>query len=237
MSFTQFGSHWGLCFNRTPIYNFLMETPKEPTAIHHRIREGLSRVATVMRSDDWSRAKATGLNPTQHAIVELLEGRPAGLGVKDIAFHLGVSQPTATDLIVALERKGYVVKRARPDDKRSVDVCLTEEGRAVLEIGPSENIAELAVEALSQHEQQDLLITLVKMIRLLQQRDAIPIQRMCVSCRFFSPFAHADAAKPHHCNFVDAPFGQRDLRIDCRDHDAASLTSQTAIWGEFQRGR
>lgn len=237
MSFTQFGSHWGLCFNRTPIYNFLMETPKEPTAIHHRIREGLSRVATVMRSDDWSRAKATGLNPTQHAIVELLEGRPAGLGVKDIAFHLGVSQPTATDSIVALERKGYVVKRARPDDKRSVDVCLTEEGRAVLEIGPSENIAELAVEALSQHEQQDLLITLVKMIRLLQQRDAIPIQRMCVSCRFFSPFAHADAAKPHHCNFVDAPFGQRDLRIDCRDHDAASLTSQTAIWGEFQRGR
>jgi DNA-binding MarR family transcriptional regulator len=214
-----------------------VETPKNPTAIHHRIREGLSRVAMVMRSDDWSRARTTGLNPTQHAIVELLEGRPAGLGVKDIAFHLGVSQPTATDSIVALERKGYIAKRPRPDDKRSVDVCLTEEGRAVLEIGPSENMAELAVEALTQHEQEYLLMTLVKMIRLLQQRDAIPIQRMCVSCRFFSPFAHVDAAKPHHCNFVDAPFGQRDFRIDCRDHDTASLSSQTAIWDEFQRGR
>lgn len=75
-----------------------MTTPKNPHAIDTRIREGLSRLATVLRVDDWNRAKAAGLNPTQLAILTLLDGRGArGLGVKEIAAHLGVSQPTATD--------------------------------------------------------------------------------------------------------------------------------------------
>jgi hypothetical protein len=49
-----------------------METPKDPFSISVRIREGLSRLATAMRVDDWDRAKAAGLNPTQLAILTLL---------------------------------------------------------------------------------------------------------------------------------------------------------------------
>lgn len=64
-----------------------------------------------MRSDDWNRAKTSGLNPTQLSILELLEGRKDGLGGKEIAANLGVSQPTATDSIVALERKGFVARK------------------------------------------------------------------------------------------------------------------------------
>ncbi|AWI62485.1 MarR family winged helix-turn-helix transcriptional regulator [Sinorhizobium fredii] len=205
--------------------------------MHHRIREGLSRIAVAMRSDDWNRAKATGLNPTQLSILDLLEGREAGLGVKDIAFHLGVSQPTATDSIAALERKGYVAKRSAGSDRRAVNACLTTEGRSVLDAsGPTDSVAEQAVAALPGYEQENLLLALVKMIRQLQELDAIPIQRMCVSCRYFAPFAHPDAARPHHCNFVDAPFGQRDLRIDCGDHETASPSSRAASWDIFQQG-
>ena len=52
-----------------------METPDNPTLISHRLREAFARVATVMRIDDWERAKRAGINPTQLAILELLEGR------------------------------------------------------------------------------------------------------------------------------------------------------------------
>jgi len=50
-------------------------------------------------------ARCHGLNPTQFAILALLEGRKDGLNVKEITARLGVSQPTATDSIAALEKK------------------------------------------------------------------------------------------------------------------------------------
>ncbi|WP_245515493.1 MarR family winged helix-turn-helix transcriptional regulator [Rhizobium deserti] len=190
-----------------------------------------------MRADDWNRAKTSGLNPAQLAILELLEGRKDGLAVKEVATNLGVSQPTATDSIAALERKGLVAKRSAGTDKRGVNVGITSEGLSMLEAGrSSQSLAERTVDALAEHEQEDLLITLVKMIRHLQETDAIPIQRMCASCRYFAPFAHSDAAQPHHCNFVDAAFGQRDIRIDCREHETADPASRAATWDVFQQG-
>ncbi|MFK0384018.1 MarR family winged helix-turn-helix transcriptional regulator [Agrobacterium sp. NPDC090273] len=214
-----------------------METPTNPTAIQHRIREGLSRIAMVMRADDWNRAKLAGINPTQLSILELLEGRKGGLSVKDIALHLAVSQPTATDSIGALERKGYVEKRQTANDRRGVSVGLTSEGVAALRAGGTvEGDAEQATGVLGGQEQEELLLTLVKMIRSLQEREAIPIQRMCASCRYFAPFVHTDAARPHHCNFVDAAFGQRELRIDCRDHETADPAIRAATWSAFVEG-
>jgi DNA-binding MarR family transcriptional regulator len=217
------------------VYFVLMETPKESTSVNHRIREGLSRVAVAMRSDDWDRAKRLGLNPSQLAILETLEGRVDGMGVKEVAAHLAVSQPTATDSINALERKGLVEKRTG-SDKRAVVVCITGEGRSVLSRSSTGTTAEQAVDALAEHVQEELLLSLVKMIRHLQDTDAIPIQRMCATCRYFEPFKHKDAAKPHHCNFVDASFGQRDIRIDCREHETADPAFRAATWEVFLRG-
>jgi DNA-binding MarR family transcriptional regulator len=213
------------------------ETPKTPTSINHRIREGLSRIATAMRIDDWNRSKATGLKPTQLAILDMLEGRRPGASVKEIAANLGVSQPTVTDSVTVLERKGLIAKHAVEGDRRGVSVIITEEGLSLLESGNEPTgIVEHAVNALALHDQEDLLVTLVKMIRHLQEIDAIPIQRMCATCRYFAPFHHKDAARPHHCNLVDAAFGQQDIRIDCREHETADPSRRAATWREFQNG-
>ncbi|WP_144378348.1 MarR family winged helix-turn-helix transcriptional regulator [Mesorhizobium amorphae] len=215
-----------------------MKTPQDPLSLDFRIGEGLSRLAMAHRVDDWDRAKATGLNPTQLAILGLLERRgETGLGVKEIAAQLGVSQPTASDSINALERKEYVAKHPGMIDKRAVRVVLTTDGLAVIgQAGQENGLATEALAALDADEREDLLLTLIKMIRHLQETGAIPVQRMCVSCRYFAPFAHADAARPHHCKFVDAAFGQRELRIDCRDHVEADPSSRAATWDAFQTG-
>lgn len=214
-----------------------METPANPTLISHRLREAFARVATVMRIDDWERAKQAGINPTQLAILELLEGREGGLGVKEIAAHLGVSQPTATDSINALVRKGAVEKRAVAGDGRAVAIVPTREGKALLATDAASGGATgQAVDALGAAEQEQLLLSLIRMIREFQEAGAIPIQRMCTSCRYFAPFAHPGATRPHHCRFVDAAFGQRELRIDCRDHQTADPASRAATWEAFQAG-
>ena len=212
-----------------------METPKNPLSINYRIREGLARMAMIARLDEWNRAKASGVNPTQLAILTLLEGRGSGMGVKDVAAHLGVSQPTATDSILALEKKGLVVKRADAADKRAVSVALTEDGLAAL-AHEGGDLGEQAVGSLEDREQEELLLALVKMIRHLQEQNAIPVQRMCVTCRFFGPFAHPDEDRPHHCHLVNAAFGQRDLRVDCREHEQADPAIRAATWAAFQTG-
>jgi hypothetical protein len=71
------------------------------------------------------------------------------------------------------------------------------------------------------------------MIRSLQERQAIPAARMCVTCRFFDPYAHPESDRPHHCRFVDAPFGDAELRVDCLDHDPAPHDEQAALWSQF----
>lgn len=213
-----------------------METPKNPTSINHRIREGLARLAVVQRSDDWERAKASGLNPTQLSILDLLEGRPAGLGVQAIARQLVLSQPTVTDSVQALERKGLVDKRAGTD-RRAVTITRNAAGRAALTTGDdAETSMARAVNVLGQEEQEAFLLTLVRVIRKLQEIDAIPVQRMCTTCRYFDPFAHADADRPHHCHYVNASFGQRDIRIDCREHETADPASRAATWDVFTKG-
>ncbi|MBO9123153.1 MULTISPECIES: MarR family winged helix-turn-helix transcriptional regulator [unclassified Rhizobium] len=215
-----------------------METPDDPTPISHRVAEGLARVAMAMRSDEWTRAEATGLKPTQLAILDFLGGRSLPARVKEVAAHLGVSQPTATDSVSALERKGLVRKSDASGDRRAAAIEITDEGRdALAAAGSMADATTTAVGALPAQEQQELLMSLVKVIRHLQEADAIPVQRMCATCRYFSPYQHPDAAKPHHCHFVNAAFGQNEFRIDCRDHEIADPATRAATWDAFQQDR
>ncbi|OCP01928.1 MULTISPECIES: MarR family winged helix-turn-helix transcriptional regulator [unclassified Ensifer] len=202
-----------------------------------RIGDGLSRVATAMRTEAWTAADAIGLNPTQLQILTFLVARGrAGMRVKQIAAYLGVSQPTTTDSINALLRKGLVEKRTDPSDARALSVAATPAGEtAVRQAGQLASATEDAIASLSKLEQQDLLMHLVKIIRNLQTAGAIPEQRMCVNCRYFQPHVHDDPKAPHHCAFVDAAFGPAQLRVDCAEYDGAEPEAQRTAWHVFNR--
>ncbi|WP_313529576.1 hypothetical protein [Shinella sp.] len=77
-------------------------------------------------------------------------------------------------------------------------------------------------------------MTLVKMIRHLQEKNAVPVQRMCVTCRYFDPFVHRGKGRPYHCHFVDASFDRQEFRVDCRDHEQADPAFRAAAWEAFQ---
>lgn len=203
-----------------------------------RISDGLSRVATAMRAEAWTAADSIGLNPTQLQILTLLIARGrTGMRVKQIAAYLGVSQPTATDSINALLRKGLVEKQTDPTDARALSVAATPAGAAAIrQAGQLASASEEAIASLSKLEQQDLLTHLVKIIRRLQLAGAIPEQRMCVNCRYFRPHVYDDPNAPHHCAFVDAAFGTAELRVDCGEYEGADATEREAAWRVFNRG-
>lgn len=201
-----------------------------------RIREGLARLAVILRRDEWERAKKAELNPTQLSILDLIGGRPGGMGVQAIARHLALSQPTVTDSVMALERKG-LVEKLPVADRRAVTIVLSGAGRAALAAADEAgNSMSGAIDSLESSQQEALLLALMGMIRHLQETDAIPVQRMCISCRHFEPLRHANADRPHHCHFVNAAFGPPDIRIDCREHETAEPASRAANWDAFQKG-
>lgn len=208
-----------------------MNRDAAPDPIVTRLREGFERIALVLRAEHWATSGAAGLNPTQAQALSLLAGRPDGLRAKDVAAHLSVSPPTIADTLAALARKGLVVRSADPADARAARIRVTDEGRRIgRALGAAQSQVAAALAGLTPAQQESLLLAQATVIRSLQQAGAIPEQRMCVSCRHFRPNAHPDGPKPHHCAFVDAPIGTRDLRLDCGEHEAADPAVQDAAW-------
>lgn len=206
-----------------------------------RIHDGLARVAAVMRADEWSAAQTLGLKATQLQILSLLAGRRGGsgqgMGVGEIAAHLGVTQPTASDSLSALQRKGYVARSEDAADRRAARMAITASGRAALrEAGKAGSATADALSRLPEAEQEDLLAALVKVIGSLQEADAIPLQRLCTTCKYFRPFVHAESSAPHHCDFVNAAIGRRDFRIDCREHETADPEIRAATRASLHSG-
>lgn len=215
-----------------------MDHADRPDDLSTRLREGFERIALVLRADLWAAAGQAGLNPTQAQVLGLLAGRPAGLRAREIAAHLGVSPPSVADTLAALERKGLVTRTPDPADARASVVRTTDAGMdAGRAIAAAASQVGAALAVLSPADRADLLLTQVRIIRALQLAGAVPQQRMCVDCRHFRPHAHPGADRPHHCAFVNAPIGDRDLRLDCGEHEAADPAARSETWAAFEAGR
>lgn len=202
-----------------------------------RLRDGFDRIAQVQRADLWAAAGEAGLNPAQAQVLDLLARRPDGLRQKEIAAHVAVSGPSIADTVAALVRKALVSRAPDPSDARAVIVRATGDGlRVGREIAARQTQLSLALASLPDAAREQLLSAQIHIIRHLQDAGAVPLQRMCASCRHFRPHAHPDAARPHHCAFVDAAIGPREFRLDCGDHEAADPAVQAATWTAFEKG-
>ena len=185
---------------------------------------GLSKVSLALKSQSWQDAGAYGVSPTQSQILALLQAKgSAGMRLSEVAAGLAVTPATASDAVRVLDLKGLVLKMRSTEDARAISIVLTPAGQQLAaQTSCWSDLLLGAVDELSEPEQTVFLGGLTKMIRKLQESGQIPIAKMCVTCRFFQPNIYPDGDTPHHCDFVNAAFGDRDLRIECPDQIAAS---------------
>lgn len=209
------------------------DTINKPIA--QRTIDGLAKICTALRSQSWQGAESQGLTPTQGQILALLASKPnEGTRLSAIAKGIATSPATASDAVSALVQKKLVSRERATDDRRAIAVRLTSKGREQAE--QVENWPDFllnAVEAISAEEQAVFFKGLTTIIQKLQEEGKIPISQMCVTCHYFKPHVYDDSERPHHCNLVDAPFGSRDLRLDCPEHlssDRISSGSDAAIY-------
>jgi len=209
----------------------------EQNGLADRLVTGLSKIGLAMKSRPWRRQGQQGVGPLQVQVLTFLRGRSNHMAtVSTIARELSVKLPTASEVIRTLEHKRLVRRRRTEADNRVVTVHLTAKGvKAGHVVSGWPEIMAAATDHLSHQEQVALLTILVKLIRALQAKGEIPVARMCVTCEHFRPHAHQDAEQPHHCQFVNAAFGEPALRIDCPDYVPAPAPQAQDAWNRFMR--
>jgi DNA-binding MarR family transcriptional regulator len=195
-------------------------------AKHLQLKSGLEKIADLVRAQSW-REDGAGLPPTQRALLIALARSTQGLRAGEVAANLGVSAASLSDSVSAVEARGWLQRAPDPADAPASRLTLTAEGAALAAKldGPDSGLAQL-VATLPEADADALLRAMQLLIREAQARGLLSGLRTCLGCTFFRPFASGDAAAPHFCAFVGAPFGDAGLRTDCaeqqpqRDADA-----------------
>jgi DNA-binding MarR family transcriptional regulator len=88
-------------------------------------------VRAVRRARGVAARGAGGMTLSQYSLLEPMHARRVAR-VSELAEAAGVSAPTATRILDTLERRGIVVRSPAADDRRGVDVALTDTGRDLL---------------------------------------------------------------------------------------------------------
>jgi len=186
-----------------------------------RLATSLARAAVAIRSGDDGDDVRAPLERTvaQQLVLLVLGRRDHVFALDELAAEVGMSEPDTLEALGTLGREGLVGVRPAPSyAPHAVRVSLTELGRAEspeLLNWAADLLAE--IHRLDEDNQRRLFGVVVRHIASLQQSGQIPITRMCVTCRYFGPYAHVGSLEPHHCHLVDAPFGHRALRLRCPD--------------------
>ena len=74
---------------------------------------------------------AVQLSPVHYATLRFIDEHGAPL-MKDVAHFLAIAPPSLTPMINALEKHGFVTRKRKDSDRRSVCVTITQDGKRAL---------------------------------------------------------------------------------------------------------
>jgi DNA-binding MarR family transcriptional regulator len=189
-----------------------------------KIIAALERIGQSLRSLLLSHAFAEGLSVTQSQLLLQCYLQPGRLyTVSELAAELDLTQPTVSDAISALQRKGLLQKLQREDDRRAVAVALTPRGRALARRLWQQHTQrfEDVIARFSAEEQALLLHLLLRFIAYAYESGVLQSTRTCPTCRFFVR-RQSESGTSYFCALLEQPLTLTDLRVLCPDHEPIS---------------
>lgn len=122
----------------------------------------------AVRSHFQKQEQAVGLGGAQVWALSVVDAQP-GLGVGQLAQALNIRQPTASNMLKTLQKRGLVLAQKADHDRRALHITLTAEGRALLAKapGPPAGVLPAALMALPPDTLARLEHDLQTLVRLL----------------------------------------------------------------------
>lgn len=180
-----------------------------------RAADLIERIGRLIQAEE----QKSLLNPAQWEALRYLEKAnrfsrtPAAL-----AEYLGSTRGTVSQTLIALEKKGCIERRQSPRDRRSVDMTLTDAGRARLAEDPLREFSA-HIEATGSGHILEEGLTAVLHEAIVQNRSKS--FGICKTCRFFRrDEGRAEQSMPHRCGLLDIPLSAEDTEQICAEHEA-----------------
>jgi len=199
-------------------------SPSRHEGLDATLVAALDRVGEALGGLARGAADAHGLSTVQLRLLErIAAGSPPPPQVRALSRELDLGEPTVSEAVAALRRKGLVERERDARDGRRYRLALTERGRAVA--ARTAGWGEPARRELAMLPRADRVTALglaLALIDRLQRAGVIQVARMCVTCAYFRPDAHDDPGAPHHCELLGRRLGPGELRVDCAEHERAA---------------
>ncbi|NDP63625.1 MAG: MarR family transcriptional regulator [Polaromonas sp.] len=151
------------------------------------------------------------------------------------AFH-ATTRGTASQTIKSLETQGYLTRMRSEDDRRSVQLVLTEKARGILANDPFESLVR-AADSLPPNIQGQFANALQRMLgQVAQERGKQPFGT-CTSCQHLeSDSCSRDEQASYACRFTREPLRLEELDGVCINFvPGKSMTMKGSITGAAQR--
>jgi DNA-binding MarR family transcriptional regulator len=192
-------------------------TPTGRDGLDAKLLGALDRAGHALDAELRRGARTQGLTATQARVILRLRAvpiEPRRVGALAVEFDL--RQPTVSDAVSALERKGLVRRRSAREDARAVDLELTARGRRLAAaLGGFDERVRASIEPLAPEEKESALSLLLELLADLNRQGVIAEARMCTTCRFFDRQRGSAA----YCKLLEIPLEPRELRVDCPEHE------------------
>ncbi len=102
----------------------------------------------------------------------------------DLAAGLAISYPSATNMVKRLEKRGLAKRRINPNDKREVQVSLTDSGRELADRMERERISRLeeVLDRMDANDREALLRGLKAFVQAAVMGRGIVAGQVCLHC-------------------------------------------------------
>lgn len=183
--------------------------------LNQKITQALERISKAFRVLLWEESKLHKISPIQiQLILFCASHQKEELTVSFFAKEFDLTKATISDSIKVLLKKELLIKSIDPNDTRSYTVKLTPKGKKIADktIGFSTALNQ-SIDILSNANKGVFLNQLLTIIHGLNQKEVISLQRMCLTC-----YHYQKSKNSHYCNLLDKPLKNRELQIDCGDH-------------------
>lgn len=183
-----------------------------------RIVAALERISQAFRVLLWQESKEFSLSPIQvQVLIFLLHHNDEKRKVSYLADEFNLTKATISDTIKTLEQKGLISKEYQKLDTRSYIIQLTKKGKDIAtKTSLFTKEIRKPIDKLHPDDKENMLLSLLDVIRHLNKSGVLTIQRMCTTCLFYE--VPENGRKPF-CKLLNQQLQWKDLRIDCPEYE------------------
>ena len=197
--------------------NSVFNLDHQNSNIESKIVVSLERLSQAFRVLLWNESKAFSLSPIQiQVMIFLYTHSPEKRKVSYLAEEFNMTKSTISDTIKTLEQKLLIKKEFEQEDTRRYIIHLSKKGKQLTEkISFFSQQIQTPIDLMTSDDKENLLLSLLNIIKHLNTSGVISIQRMCYSCNFYSSDYRG---KKHYCKLLKTKLADKELRVDCPEH-------------------